>query len=381
MPFAVQEIRKLGETGHRVYAADTFATAPGNHSRHVRKALLTPAPVDDPIAYVDAVADLIAEHQIDRLLPTFEEGFYLARYRDRLPIDADLFCAEFDTLARLHDKLSFTRMCSELGVRVAPWELATSRVELDAATRHFTDGFFARPAFSRGGIDLFTDRGPLAGAVCLGDCSPTTANPWLVQPFLQGEDRCSFAIAQHGRLVAHVAYVHPRTIDHAGGIVFESITDAEIVEVCRRVVEATGYHGQLAFDFIRGADGLITIECNPRATAGVAMMSAVELAAALADELVEVPLVIPSGRRCKISSAVVREMVRDWRGIPAMSLALLRGGEDLYGTLDDPMPALFQLLSYVHVLRYRVMRPEGPKRSKLMAAYLYDLRWNGEPLA
>lgn len=380
MPFAVQEIRKLGETGHEVYAADTFATAPGNHSRHVKKRLLTPAPADDPITYVDAVAVSVEAHGISRLLPTFEEGFYLARYRDRLPDDVDLFAAPFATLALLHDKIAFTQLCGELGIRVAPWAVASSRSELDAATRQFADGFFARPAFSRGGLDLFTNRGPLAGAMRLADCSPTPGNPWVIQPFLPGQDRCSFAIAQHGRLLAHVAYVHPRTIDHAGGIVFESITDLEMVEVCRRIVEATDYHGQLAFDFIRGDDGLFVLECNPRATAGVAMMSAQEFTAAIADELDGGLVVIPSGRRRKITTAVVREMIRDWRAIPDTVRALLRGGEDLYGTLDDPLPAVFQLLSYVHVLRYRVRQPDGPRRSKLTAAYLHDLRWNGEPL-
>lgn len=381
MPFAVQEIRKLGETGHEVYAADTFSTAPGRYSRHVEKALLTPAPTDDPRAYVEAVSALAREHDIERLIPTFEEGFYLARYRDRLPDGVELFTAPFETLARLHNKAAFAELCAELEIPIAPFIVARSRAELAAATRAFDDGFFARPAFSRGGLDLLTDRGPLAGELELEDCSPSDRNPWLVQPFLRGEDRCSFAIAQHGRLVAHVAYVHPQTIEHAGGIVFESITDDDMSAVCRRIIEATRYHGQLAFDFIRGAHGLRVLECNPRATAGVAMLSASELAAAMSDALPRT-LVVPSGRRCKISVAIVRQMLRDWRRIPEAMRALLRGGEDLYATFDDPLPGLFQLLSYVHVLRYRVKRsaPWG-KRSKLMAAYLHDLRWDGEPLA
>lgn len=381
MPFAVQEIRKLGETGHEVYAADTFATAPGSYSRHVKKALLTPAPTDDPRAYVEAVAALIDEHRIDRLIPTFEEGFYLARYRDQLPVAAELFAAPFETLARLHNKAEFAKLCGELGVRVAPYVIASDRSELAAASREFHDGFFARPAFSRGGLDLLTNRGPLADALRLQDCSPTRHNPWVVQPFLRGEDRCSFAIAQHGRLVAHVAYVHPHTIENAGGIVFESITDAEMTEACRRIIEATAYHGQLALDFIRGEHGLRALECNPRATAGVAMLSATEFAAAIADQLPAGPIEVPSGRRCKISAAIVRQMIRDWRSIPAAIRALLHGGEDLYATLDDPLPALFQVLSYVHVLRYRIKHHEPSKRSKLMAAYLHDLRWDGEPLA
>lgn len=380
MPFAVQEIRKLGETGHEVYAADTFAMAAGSYSRHVKKSLLTPAPTDGARAYVDAVASLVAEHGIERLIPTFEEGFYLARYRERLPDGVELFTAPFDTIARLHNKAAFAELCAELEVPVASFVIAHDRAELSAAIREFGDGFFARPAWSRGGLDLFTNRGPLAGALSLDDCTPTRGNPWLVQPFLAGEDRCSFAIAQHGRLVAHVAYVHPQTIDNAGGIVFESITDDEMTEVCRRVVEATGYHGQLAFDFIRGQAGLIALECNPRATAGVAMMSAGEFAAAIGEHPPRQPVQVASGRRRKISAAIVRQMVVDWRSIPEAVRALVRGGEDLYGTFDDPLPALFQLLSYVHVLRYRAKHAQPSKRSKLMAAYLHDLRWDGEPL-
>ncbi|MFO7562448.1 MAG: hypothetical protein R6X02_07380 [Enhygromyxa sp.] len=380
MPFAVQEIRKLGEAGCEVYAADTFATAPGNHSRHVRKALLTPAPAENPIAYVDAVAALVEAHGITRLLPTFEEGFYLARHRDRLPQGVDLFAAQFGALARLHDKVAFTGLAAELGLRTAPSWVATSRAELEDAIQQLCSGFIARPAFSRGSLDLFTDCGPLAGAMQLADCSPTPSNPWLVQRFLVGEEQCSFAIAQHGRLVAHVAYVHPRTYENGGGIVFESITDGDMREACRRVIEATDYHGQLALDFLRTDDGLVTIECNPRATAGVAMMSASEFRAAVFDAPIARPLEVPSGRRGKIASALVREMLRDCRSIPALFRALVRGGGDLYGTLDDPLPALFQVLSYGHVLRYRVRRPEDRKRSQIMAAYFHDLRWNGEPL-
>jgi glutathione synthase/RimK-type ligase-like ATP-grasp enzyme len=381
MPFAVQEIRKLGETGHEVYAADTFATAPGNHSRHVSKALVTPAPVVDADAYVEAISGLVREYAIERLLPTFEEVFYLARRHERFANIVDPFFAEFDTLARLHDKVAFTQLCAELGIAVAPWLVASSRSELAAATREFAEGFFARPAFSRGGLDLYTNRGPLAGALSLVDCSPTSENRWLVQRYLRGEDRCSYAIAQHGRLAAHVCYVHPHTIDHAGGIVFESIEDAEMTEVGRRIVEATGYHGQLALDFIRTEDGLIAIECNPRATAGVAMMSAVEFAAAIDDRSARTPILAPSGRRRKISAAILRKIVREPRQLLAGLRALVHGGEDLYGCLDDPMPALFQVLSYVHVLRYRAKRDEPPKRSKLTAAYLHDLQWNGQPFA
>ena len=49
MPFAVDEIRKLGEQGHEVFAADTFRTAPGSHSAEVHERVVVPAPKQDTL--------------------------------------------------------------------------------------------------------------------------------------------------------------------------------------------------------------------------------------------------------------------------------------------------------------------------------------------
>ena len=55
MPFAVDEIRKLGERGHEVYAADTFRAAPGSHSKEVADRVLVPAPKQETLAFVQAL--------------------------------------------------------------------------------------------------------------------------------------------------------------------------------------------------------------------------------------------------------------------------------------------------------------------------------------
>lgn len=44
----------------------------------------------------------------------------------------------------------------------------------------------------------------------------------------------------------------------------------EIYEWVRQFVQATGFSGQVGFDFIETEDGqLYAIECNPRATSGI----------------------------------------------------------------------------------------------------------------
>ena len=44
MPFAVDEIHKLGESGRDVVAGDTFRAAPGSHSRGAGTHFTYPAP-------------------------------------------------------------------------------------------------------------------------------------------------------------------------------------------------------------------------------------------------------------------------------------------------------------------------------------------------
>ena len=85
MPFSVDLIRKLGEAGLTVFTADTFEQAPGGHSRFVEAHVVVPSPRRDTAAFVAAVARVLREREIDLLVPTFEEVFYLARQRAHLP--------------------------------------------------------------------------------------------------------------------------------------------------------------------------------------------------------------------------------------------------------------------------------------------------------
>jgi hypothetical protein len=380
MPYAVDEIRKLGEAGHEVFAADTFAFAPGSHSKHVVEGLVAPSPRDQPSAYVEAIERFVEEHHIDQLVPCFEEVFYLARRADRLSRLTDLFAPDFQTLATLHDKASFLELARELGMSVPPTFVVDSREDLEAACREL-GVFFARPSYSRGGVDLYTNAGSLAGELQLEDCNPSADNPWLVQGFLEGEDLCAFGVARHGHLTAHATYVHPMTFEGAGGITFESVDAPDVVDATRRVVEATGYHGQVSFDFLRTPQGLVPVECNPRPTAGVTLMSTEMFIDAMYGALGREPLVVPAGERRKIASAVIRDMLLDWRVLPTGLEALVHGGDDIYASLDDLGPALYQLVGYFH-LRLRQAQAAEPahKRAATIGSYLHDICWDGSPI-
>jgi predicted ATP-grasp superfamily ATP-dependent carboligase len=379
MPFALDEIRKLGRAGHRVFAADTFFAAPGSHSRYVRRHFEVTAPEVDPLRYVADIEAIVVDAAIDLIVPCFEEVFYLSRHRERLPARTELFCTGFELLARLHHKAGFRALSQQLGLAAPRTALVSDGAELRATLARFPR-FVARPAWSRGGVEVCANAGPLAFALAPGDCVPTPERPWIVQEYLEGTDLCSFSVAQHGRVVAHCTYVHPKEMEHAGGIVFESIVDDEVLAHVQRVVGATGYHGQISIDFRRGARGLAVLECNPRPTAGVHLMPAAVFVDALLGRGAGLT-VVGAGVRRLYASALLRDALLHPRELPLDVAYLFSDADDVYAERGDRLPALFQVLSYGHVLAYRMRHPE-PARSatKLVSAYFDGISWNGQPI-
>lgn len=378
MPTAIDQIRKLARAGNRVLASDTFRTAPGNRSNVVDKSFVTPSPRFDTAGFIASVRRIIEDEHVDCLLPAFEEVLYLARHRAELPADCRCFFPSFETLAELHDKASLARLAEAIGVRVPRGVTVTSRDDLAAATREWPE-YFAKPVFSRGGVELYTNVGPLAGTLDLEQCDPRPDAPWLVQEFVHGLDVCTFSISHHGKLAAHAAYVHPRQIDNAGGIVFESVDEPEALDVARRIAEATGYDGQISFDLMKTDRGFVLIECNPRPTAGTHVTSGEMLSHALMDTEARELRIVPAGVRMKYSTALLRNMVLHFEDAHHDARYLLSDAKEVVAEITDPMPALYQILSYGQVLAFQRKNPDrAGRRTDLKAAYFEDILFNNE---
>ena len=318
------------------------------------------------------------EHDIDLVMPGFEEVFYLSRHLGDLPHPERYFCSDLDTLALLHDKRRFLDAASDLGLPVGQTLIATNERELREATEAF-EQYFGRAAFSRGGVSLLTNTGPLAGAVSIEDCKPTPEQPWLVQEFFHGEDQCSFSVAHKGRLAAHTTYRHPLTIEHAGGIVFESVDAPDVQEASRKLIEHLGYHGNISFDWMRTDSGeLNLVECNPRPTAGIFTMESERFARAVTEPDFDAPYVATPGAKEQIDFAIVRDMFREPGDIPNDLSLLLSGTKDVYAQKGDRLPGIYVILSYAHVFSFRHRMQVGRhKHSDLMEAQFFDVEWDG----
>lgn len=373
-PFALDMVRKLAEDGHTVYASDTYDAAPGSHSRYLAGHFVTPAPDTDTGRFVDEVERIARDREIDVVVPTFEEAFFLATQHARLSEATTLYTGRFEQLARLHDKSAFQRMARELGVRTPETVLARSDDELRAGIERFPR-YFARAAFSRGGVSLLTNTGPLAGHVSVDDCHPTPEQPWLVQNFVDGPMVCTYSTVHAGQVTAHCTYRAPRQWEHSTGISFLSVDGGPSLEVVERIAGSLGYTGQLSFDFVDGRDGLSIIECNPRTTDGALLMSAKELAEGILEPGDQTAVVEP-GQQVELDFAVFGQMFSEGlKEVPTSihDLLSIRGAGKGW---RDAMPALYSFLAFAH--HERMSRRE---HEQLFVAMADDLCWNGGPIA
>lgn len=373
MPFALGMVRQLHAAGHEVYAADDYAQAPGSHSKYAAGHFVYPSPRRETEAFIDVLERIIGEAEIDVVVPAFEEAFYISTQLERLSVEATIFTAKFEALARLHDKAAFEAIIRRLGLPIPETVVATTPAELSEAIGRF-DRYFARAVFSRGGVTLLTNTGPLAGVMKLDECHPTPESPWVVQPFVDGETVCTYSTVHSGRVSSHLMYRIPRQWHHATGIRFESVDGAESLRLIEPLVAELDYTGQISMDFLVSPDGLSYVECNPRATDGALLMEPDQLARGLLDADADTFL-LPAGETTELDLALIGDAFSDHMKRFPQTIRDLARTKDAGDGWHDPLPTLYSAFSLAHFAGQ-----SNREHAKLQDAMDADMAWDGEPI-
>lgn len=362
-------VHALLSAGARVDVADSVAVAPALHARGIARAHITPAPLPDPVAYTRAVAEIATERAVDMIYAPFEDGFFLARYRDLLP--APLFVPDFAAIEVLHDKARFVDLCGTLGLPTPKTEIVTSREAMRSAIAGLGE-YFARPAFSRAGTMTMTNHGAHAGERTVEDCAPSAAMPWLVQSYVAGEDTCVCALAREGRVELVVTYEPALASTGGFSVRFLTIDDPFAVELAQTVCGHFGYTGLVGFDYRRTDDGPMILECNPRTSAGCFLVDEAVLGRAILKGLDGLH-VVPAGRAKQYDSYLLDRHTTDM-SMRQIVHALFSAPDALISHLDV-MPFV-----YSFVLRSSASREAYRKHVAVTDIAFGDTTWDGSPL-
>ncbi|HSK16325.1 MAG TPA: carbamoyl-phosphate synthase large subunit [Gaiellaceae bacterium] len=164
------------------------------------------------------------------------------------------------------DRGAFGALCSELGLAVPAWEVASSREEALAAAEHIGYPVLLRPHYVLGGRGMLVARGP--------DEVPE-AGPCLVDAFLEGFLELDVDVLADGEcawvagILEHVEPAGVHSGDSACVIPAPSVTpalEAEIRAAATLLARGLGARGLLNLQLALRDGRLAVLEANPRSS-------------------------------------------------------------------------------------------------------------------
>jgi predicted ATP-grasp superfamily ATP-dependent carboligase len=260
---ARQAITALGVNGHDIEICDPSPLCLSRFSRFVSQFHQCPALGHDPEGYLSFVLDLVSGGRFDVLLPIHEQGLLFARVHEQIRSHVAVALPSFESYARAHSKIGFSRLASELALPQPPTELVPTAEELQRI-KNF-------PYFLKGAVGtasrstwLINNSKDLQTAIHELERNGAFAEPVLVQRPEAGHVEHAQAVFSNGMLVGFHGY---RQLSRgAGG------GDATKISLLRPMVrshmahlgEHLRWHGALSVDYILQGDIPLYIDCNPR---------------------------------------------------------------------------------------------------------------------
>jgi hypothetical protein len=378
LPGAVHFARSLARAGHRVFVAETASRHLCRSSRAVERCFKVPSPNESREKYVDALIRIIADEKIDLLIPTFEETFHIAQSIDAIRSHCSVFCEELPRLDVLHNKWKFHQLLQEFGFQSPKSTLLSPSDDQRECLEEWLEeedvpSFYLKPIYSRFSACGQAFPNGLTETSLLPDMSDRA---WIAQEFLKGRELCTYSVAHEGRLTAHATY--PLIFSFGGAAIsYKSISHPVIDPWVEEFVRKYSFTGQICFDFIEKEDGeMLPLECNPRMTGGVHLLTNVPdfPSTILSDD--ERPTVIPKRRGQCIKPAM---MIFGLLGIRSLSdakawIANIILYRDVHFRLTDPLLFFEQFLSFASFLLLRLKH----KNEDLREVMTRDIQWDGD---
>ena len=367
LPKALALARACHAAGCRVIVADPFRWHLCRPSLAVQRCYRVTAPNTSLAAYLDELAQIIRDENVNVVLPVSEEALHVAQLAPRLPAGVRLWSAPLEMLATLHHKRDFIALAATRGLPVPETWAADDPRAADLASRC---RYVEKPVHSCSGIGLrFAEAGD---AVMAGSAAG------VVQEQLDGDHISSLSLVDRGREIATVFY-RGRVFAGTVAICFERVDSAPAAASwISDFVAGLAYSGLIAFDFIVDAQGVArAIECNPRATSGVHFFDPQALGAALLDPEHASQVRLASKQRFQWAYSTLteayaalfnpREFLRRFRE--------MLGARDVVWSLSDPLPFLLMT-----PLSWEILWPAMTSSLTLGEATQRDIAWFGSPL-
>ncbi|WP_077212294.1 ATP-grasp domain-containing protein [Bacillus dakarensis] len=366
-PSTLELARLFFMNGYSVHIADSFPYALAKKSTAVEKFHLTRKPKQESEKFIEDLIKIIVDEQIDLLVPTCEEIFYIARFQDEIRKYCEVFVDTFEKMITLHHKFDFIKLAESFGMQVPGTTLITSLEEWKKETQGNKRSLIAKPVFSR--FSSTVHRLPEERDLQI---DVSEKKHWVLQEFIEGSHYCSYSVANRGKLLAHTTYKSEIRAGDGASIYFQHYEHEKIAEWVEVFVREMEFHGQIAFDFIQDEKGeVFAIECNPRLTSGVHLFRNTNLPAVFFENKSVRP---NSDHPVSLKAALVLYGYQNIKlaGVKRFFQAFGRSRDVVFNTKDIG-PFLYQWYSYL-----KIWELSRRNQISLLEATTYDISWDGD---
>ena len=383
-PVSIDLSRRFHAAGHEVLLCDSNRFPVGRFTNQQHSFHRVPSPRHDTAAFIGELNQIIDQHQIDLLIPTSEECFYISARRDE--IHCKVLIDSLELLGTLHNKFTFSQTYENEFASIPRTDLISAPNQLHMFAPQSRE-FVFKPCYSRFAACALI--GPSAGT--LSNLTFEPAQAWVAQEKIEGTEICSFSLADKGRLLAHASYKTPYRAGQGGGIFFEPLEHLGILNYVRAFLRQTNFTGQIGFDFIVDSDDHPwVIECNPRSTSGIHLFAMdSKLCNAYLSVLDPPPASDDQSRDEHTDYVPMQSDVRmigvvmpiwgSFQAImklsPGKFIRDFRAAKDVLTSKNDRGP-LFYIPLTMAELGFKAIK----KFQSLQAASTEDMEWNGEQL-
>lgn len=201
--------------------------------------------------------------EVDIVIPNCEDIFFLSKIKDETDSKVLFFMPPNELLFELHNKSVFHEYLNN-HIKIPKTIVVTKKEEIKEDLNTIL-----KPVFSRFGRSVI--RGVTKEKI--KDIDISEDYPWVQQEYIKGDALCNYSICQNGVVISHVTYKPKYLLNQAASTYFEYYEDKRLDSFIKEFAKDTNYTGQVAFDFIDDGKDIYILECNPRATSGLHLIS------------------------------------------------------------------------------------------------------------
>lgn len=375
-PATLHLVRLLKAQNNTILLAESRKSALSKASNCVSRFYLTPSPRQTPEDFTDALMTIIKKHHVTVLIPTCEETFYVAQYKEALSKYCIVYTMGIDLLNQLHNKSTAPVLLDHLKIKglhlpitcILPKEKSYL---LQYIGHNPASHYILKPAYSRFGnnVQLLNHQQLLTI-----DLSLYQKETYILQEFIEGQEICITTECFKGKLQSYAAYLTSITASRTN-LFFKHYDNLHIQKKVARIAESLDYTGFLSFDAILSSDNkFYLIECNPRLTSGIHLFSV--------SDIIETSCTLASTNSSPSTPNLQRQMSLKLALISSLYSHPLRRVKALLTTKDiifdskDLKPSLYQFWSYA-ILVYDALKNHMP----IVDIMTYDIEFNEDDLS